>query len=174
MTQTCTRTYIGVGSNLDNPIQNVQQAIRTLNSIGQLVACSSLYLTKPWGYTEQPDFVNAVASLDVNCSAHELLRSLLCIETEMGRERLIKWGPRIIDLDILLFGDLQVTGPALTIPHPQMHNRAFVLVPLAEINPDFVGAAKNLPAEVLQEVTRIEQVRADELCLQDIAADSGI
>jgi 2-amino-4-hydroxy-6-hydroxymethyldihydropteridine diphosphokinase len=158
-----TQTYIGIGSNLGTPADNVLQAIRELQSIGKLLAHSGLYLTKPWGYTDQPDFVNAVVSLEVDCSASELLNSLLQIEREMGRERLIKWGPRTIDLDILLFGDLQIDEPSLTVPHPEMYKRAFVLIPLAEIDSRFASFVHDLPEQTLIEVTVIQ-----DLYFQDI------
>jgi 2-amino-4-hydroxy-6-hydroxymethyldihydropteridine diphosphokinase len=159
MTTTLTRSYIGIGSNLDQPINNVLRAFSELGSIGQVSARSSLYRTKPWGYTEQPDFINAVAALEVNYSPQQLLQSLLDIEQKMGRERLIKWGPRIIDLDILLFGELKISQPSLTIPHPHMYERAFVLVPLAELNPDFCAAVSNLPAGELEQITLIKNLQ---------------
>jgi len=153
---TLTCSYIGIGSNLPDPIHNVQHAIRELKTIGEVAACSSLYRTKPWGYTEQPDFINAVVALNVTCSAQQLLEKLLKLEKQMGRERLIKWGPRIIDLDILLFGDLSICQPKLTIPHPHMYQRAFVLVPLAEIAPEYSAAVNKLPEDALKELTQLD------------------
>jgi 2-amino-4-hydroxy-6-hydroxymethyldihydropteridine diphosphokinase len=156
MTADTIRSYIGIGSNLPDPVNNVQQAIRELKAIGEVAACSSLYRTKPWGYTEQPDFINAVVALNVRCSAQQLLENLLNIEKQMGRERLIKWGPRIIDLDILLFGDSTICKPKLTIPHPHMYQRAFVLVPLAEIDPEYSAAVSNLPKAALEELILLD------------------
>jgi 2-amino-4-hydroxy-6-hydroxymethyldihydropteridine diphosphokinase len=156
-----TTAYVSIGSNLGDAVANVKLAIEQLKTLGRLIKLSSLYQTKPWGYTEQPDFINAVAALEVNCSAQQLMQSLLYIEKEMGRQRLIKWEPRIIDLDILLFGDLQISEPALTIPHPHMYKRAFVLIPLAEINPDFSAAVSILPQEALSEIKLLKNVEYD-------------
>ncbi len=101
-----------------------------------MLARSKLYATEPWGNRDQPDFINAVAVLDTPLSARELLDALLLIERNAGRERSgERWGPRTLDLDILLYGDSRIDEPALHVPHPRLHERAFVLVPLAEIAP---------------------------------------
>lgn len=136
---TLRRCAIGLGSNLGDPVYNLQSAI---NRIGQradmeLLRCSRLYHSPPWGRTEQPEFVNAVALLETSLEADDLLILLLSIETALGRERdTDTWGPRIIDIDLLLYGDLVQSSEALRLPHPLMHKRAFVLVPLLEIDPD--------------------------------------
>lgn len=102
----------------------------------EVVRASSLYETAPVGRTDQPDFLNAVALLRTSLPPRDLLDALLHVENRMGRVRTLRWGPRVIDLDLLLYGDAQVETPGLTIPHPRLRERAFVLVPLAEIAPD--------------------------------------
>ncbi|MEN8107441.1 MAG: 2-amino-4-hydroxy-6-hydroxymethyldihydropteridine diphosphokinase [Pseudomonadota bacterium] len=128
--------YIGIGSNLDDPVRQVKEALEELDSIPDsvLVAQSGLYGSKPMGPADQPDYVNAVAAIDTLLSAEELLRALQKIEDRMGRERSDdKWGPRLIDLDLLLYGKRKIRTDELTLPHPGMHERDFVIIPLAEI-----------------------------------------
>lgn len=134
-----TRVYIGLGSNLAEPRQQIAAALAALARLPEcrLVAASSLYASDPLGPPEQPRYVNAVAALDCTLSPLELLDALQAIEHEQGRERKAeRWGPRTLDLDILLFGELQLASPRLSVPHYHMHARAFVLYPLAEIAPD--------------------------------------
>ncbi len=128
--------YIGIGSNIGDKKANCLQAAALLKETDTLIRLSSLYYTEPVGYREQEDFVNAVAAIETSRSPVELLGVCQSIEERMGRKRAIRWGPRIIDLDILLFGDLIVNRTDLTIPHPLMAARKFVLAPLAEIAPD--------------------------------------
>jgi 2-amino-4-hydroxy-6-hydroxymethyldihydropteridine diphosphokinase len=133
-----TIAYVGLGSNLAGPRKQVETALEMLSGLPRthLLARSKLYATEPWGHRDQPPFVNAVAALDTQLSARELLDALLSIERQAGRERNgERWGPRILDLDILVFGDARIDEPALHVPHPRLHERAFVLVPLAEIAP---------------------------------------
>ena len=130
------RAYIGIGSNLDNPVAQVLEAVEELEMIPDtiLVARSSLYSGRPMGPEEQPDYVNAVVSLDTLLSADELHQALISIEDQQGRVRDgEKWGARIIDLDLLLYGNSSINTPTLTVPHPGMHERDFVIVPLEEI-----------------------------------------
>ncbi len=130
------RAYIGIGSNLDNPVAQVLEAVEEMEMIPDtiLVARSSLYRGRPMGPEEQPDYVNAVVSLDTLLSADELHRALVSIEDLQGRSRDgEKWGPRIIDLDLLLYGNNTIETATLTVPHPGMHERDFVIVPLEEI-----------------------------------------
>lgn len=101
-----------------------------------VVRVSSLYETAAVGVTDQPDFLNAVAEVETSLTAVDLLGALLNLENLLGRKRTIRWGPRVIDLDLLLYGDAQIALPELTVPHPRLRERAFVLVPLAEIAPD--------------------------------------
>ncbi|MEM7542762.1 MAG: 2-amino-4-hydroxy-6-hydroxymethyldihydropteridine diphosphokinase [Pseudomonadota bacterium] len=131
--------YIGLGSNLRQPAAEIKCALKKLADIEQTTveAHSSLYVSPPMGPPNQPDYVNAVAALSTALSAQQLLGKLQAIETAQGRVRDgTRWGPRIIDLDLLVFGSLCVEQPGLTVPHPGLANRAFVLVPLAEIAPD--------------------------------------
>ena len=130
------RAYIGLGSNLDNPVAQVLEAVEELEMIPDtiLVARSTLYSGRPMGPEEQPDYVNAVVSLDTLLSADDLHRALVSIEDLQGRTRDgEKWGPRIIDLDLLLYGNTTIDTATLTVPHPGMHERDFVIIPLEEI-----------------------------------------
>lgn len=131
--------YVGLGSNLADPPAQVEAGLRALEHLPRtrLLAASSLYRSAPWGRSEQPPFVNAVAHLESALGPRELLDRFLAIERSAGRKRDgTHWGPRVLDLDILLFGDRRMDEPGLHVPHPHLHARAFVLVPLAEIAPD--------------------------------------
>lgn len=128
--------YLSLGSNLGDREANLRLAISQLETLGTLYAVSSLYETQPVGPLNQPWFLNCVAALETAKSPRDLLNAVLNIEAGMGRLRLRDKGPRNIDIDILLFGDRIVSEPRLTIPHPAMHERRFVLEPLAEIAPD--------------------------------------
>lgn len=135
------RVYIGLGSNLAEPVQQLQAALAAIGQLPRcrLVAVSSLYASDPLGPPDQPRYVNAVAALDCELAPLELLDALQAIEREQGRVRKAeRWGPRTLDLDILLFGDLQLDEERLSVPHYHMHARAFVLYPLAEIAADLV------------------------------------
>jgi len=129
--------YVGLGSNLADPVAQVTSTFDALDRIEDthLLARSSLYRSRPVGYAEQPDFVNAVAQLATRLSAADLLRELLALEQAHGRMRGIPNGPRTLDLDLLLYGDQRIEAKDLSVPHPRMHERAFVLVPLHEIAP---------------------------------------
>jgi len=128
--------YLSLGSNLGNREQNLRGAIRQAITLGRLVAVSSFYQTEPVEFTDQPWFLNCVIALETATQPAQLMAELLRIEHEMGRQRVLKKGPRSIDIDILLFGDDVVNTPELTIPHPEMTRRRFVLKPLAEIAPE--------------------------------------
>ena len=130
--------YLSVGSNLGNREQNLEEAVRRASTLGRVVAVSSFYETEPVEVTDQPWFLNCVLALETTAEPAQLMRELLGIEHEMGRQRLVKKGPRSIDIDILLFGDAVVNTPDLTIPHPEMTRRRFVLEPLAEIAPELL------------------------------------
>ncbi len=129
--------FVGLGANLGEPRRQVEQAFRDLDAMPhtRLVKSSSLYRTRPVGYAAQPPFVNAVAQLETALSAERLLAELQAIEVRHGRERSFANAPRTLDLDLLLFGDAVMDGEELKLPHPRMHERAFVLVPLLEIAP---------------------------------------
>lgn len=132
------RSYIGIGSNLGDPIARVLAGVAALRLLqdSTLVACSSLYRTAPVGITDQPEFINAVVALDTQLSPVALWQQLFTIERAAGRSRgPVHGGPRTLDLDLLLYGNLQLASADITIPHPRLHERAFVLVPLHEIAP---------------------------------------
>ncbi|WP_313686383.1 2-amino-4-hydroxy-6-hydroxymethyldihydropteridine diphosphokinase [Pantoea sp.] len=133
-----TRVYLALGSNLADPLHQVDAALAALDAIPQTrrVATSSLYRTPPYGPPDQPDYLNAVVALETGLSAESLLDQTQRIELEHGRVRKAeRWGPRTLDLDILLFGDTVINTPRLTVPHYDMHNRAFMLLPLLELAP---------------------------------------
>jgi 2-amino-4-hydroxy-6-hydroxymethyldihydropteridine diphosphokinase len=128
-----TLTYLSLGSNVGDRAAHLQEAQRRLSAIGKVVCVSSYYETEPVEFTDQPWFLNCALSLETDLNAQELMASILKIEQEMGRRRVQKKGPRTIDIDILLFGDCVVESAEVTIPHPAMQERRFVLEPLAEI-----------------------------------------
>jgi 2-amino-4-hydroxy-6-hydroxymethyldihydropteridine diphosphokinase len=128
-----TRVYLSLGSNIGDREGHLREAILRLKQCGRVTAVSSFYETEPVEFTEQAWFLNCVVALETSLDAAALMKDLLRIEKEMGRQRVQKKGPRVIDLDILLFGDLVVETADLTIPHPAMASRRFVLEPLAEI-----------------------------------------
>ena len=133
-----TIVYIGLGSNLADPHAQMRAGLRALAALpgSHLLKQSRLYDTAPWGRTDQPAFVNAVAQLETTLTPHALLDALLALERVAGRERDgTRWGPRVLDLDVLVYGDAILDTPGLRIPHPHLHERSFVLVPLAEIAP---------------------------------------
>ncbi|MHB1393544.1 MAG: 2-amino-4-hydroxy-6-hydroxymethyldihydropteridine diphosphokinase [Clostridia bacterium] len=131
------KAYIGLGSNIGDREANLSRAVAFLGQVNgvEVIAVSSYYNTAPVGYVQQPDFLNAAAEIITTLSADELLQVCNCIEKELRRERIIRWGPRTIDLDILLYGDRIINEKYLTVPHPRMHERIFVLEPLNEIAP---------------------------------------
>lgn len=130
--------YIALGSNMGCKRDNMAQAIQAIAALPgvQINKSSSLYETEPWGKTDQEKFLNQVIEIETSLKPADLLRELQKIEIKMGRQRKEKWGPRLIDLDILLYGNEVMEDPHLTIPHPRMRERLFVLVPLAEIGAD--------------------------------------
>ena len=130
--------YLGLGSNLGDRADNIHKALSLLKAKTQLKGVSSLYETAPLGFTDQPNFLNAVCCVSTELDPHELLDLIKGIELKIGRRPTFPKGPRVIDIDLLLYGDLISNTANLTIPHPAMVERAFVLVPLAEIAPDVV------------------------------------
>jgi 2-amino-4-hydroxy-6-hydroxymethyldihydropteridine diphosphokinase len=130
---------IALGSNLGDREMNLKTALVKMKERGMYIEkLSSFVETEPYGYTDQPKFLNAVCLVETDLSPRALLNTLLAIEREMGRVRTVKWGPRVIDLDIVFYEDLIVNEEGLIIPHPDAHNRLFVLEPLSEIAPDLV------------------------------------
>ena len=159
-----TTVYIGLGSNLDNPIEQVRKAVSELSNIQDtaLNRVSSLYGSEPVGPRDQPEYVNAVVEMETELEPEQLLIELFSIEDRHRRKRLRQWGPRTLDLDLLLYGDLIMKSDALTIPHPEMHKRSFVLFPLLEIAPEIVipgiGAAVESTKGIdLHSLTRLEE-----------------
>ena len=133
------RAVVALGSNLDDPHAQVLRGFDALSRLpdSQLLARSRLYRSIPWGVAEQPEFVNAVAEVDTSLAPRELLDALLAIERAAGRDRSgARWGPRVLDLDLLLHGNTSLQEPGLNLPHPHLHERAFVLLPLNDLAPD--------------------------------------
>ncbi len=133
-----TIAYIALGANLGDRQATLTRAVDSLRELGKVTAISPLYETEPVGYRDQPRFLNAVVALDTELPATGLLARLQRIELAAGRTRTFRNAPRTLDLDLLLYGDAAIETPALTVPHPRMHERGFVLAPLAEIAPDVV------------------------------------
>ena len=144
--------FIGLGSNLDDPLAQIAEALRDLDKLPQtrVVACSALYRSAPVGYLQQPDFINAVAQLETVLQPRALLDALLGLELVRGRTRAFRNAPRTLDLDVLLYDDLIHHEHGLTLPHPQMHLRAFVLQPLLEIAPHCMIPGIGAAAEALR------------------------
>ncbi|HEX8986515.1 MAG TPA: 2-amino-4-hydroxy-6-hydroxymethyldihydropteridine diphosphokinase [Rhodocyclaceae bacterium] len=157
-----TIAYVALGANLGNPELTVKAAIMALDSIPltRRIASSSLYRTAPVGLKNQPDFVNAVVALDTRLAPNSLLNELFEIEQEFGRQRSVRNAPRTLDLDLLLHDEAVLDTPQLTLPHPRMHERAFVLAPLAEIAPDLAVPGRGKVADLLAACTgqRIEKI----------------
>jgi len=161
------RAFVALGSNLGDPQAIVQSALTALENLPRstLTAASSLYLTAPVGLHNQPDFINAVVALETQLSAEALLEELFAIEARFGRARAFLHSPRTLDLDLLLHGDETRRTAQLTLPHPRMHERAFVLLPLVEIAPATVIPGHGPAAALLERVrdqtlTRLEPVRS--------------
>lgn len=159
-----TVAYVGLGSNLSGPEERLRSALDALGRLPRtrVTACSSLYRTAPVGREDQPDFVNAVARVETELSARELLSRLLSIEARHGRVRSTPNAPRTLDLDLLLWADEVISEPGLEVPHPRMHERAFVLQPLAEIAPAARVPGRGPVAALLVRVAeqRVERIDA--------------
>jgi 2-amino-4-hydroxy-6-hydroxymethyldihydropteridine diphosphokinase len=132
------RIYLALGSNLGDRFANLQAAIAALPPAVRVLNQSPVYETPPWGLTDQPNFLNMALKGETTLTPVELLDHLKHLETDLGRLPAVRWGPRRIDMDILFYDGLVLDTPGLTIPHPHLHERAFVLVPLADLDPDFV------------------------------------
>jgi 2-amino-4-hydroxy-6-hydroxymethyldihydropteridine diphosphokinase len=146
--------FIGLGSNLADPLAQLRQALMELETIAatRVTARSSLYRTSPVGYLEQPDFINAVASVQTTLKPQALLAALLAIENRHGRRRTTRNAPRTLDLDLLLYGEEVLDQDGLTLPHPRLHERAFVLAPLAEIAPEAMVPGRGRVRDLLARV----------------------
>lgn len=154
------RAFVGLGANLGDPAAQITAAVAALAALDEtrVVRASSRYRTAPIGHADQPDYVNAVALLDTGLAPRTLLDALLGIERAAGRERSFRNAPRLLDLDLLLYGDQIIDAPGLVVPHPRMHERAFVLVPLVEIAPDVVVPGHGRAADLLRGI-RNQSVR---------------
>jgi 2-amino-4-hydroxy-6-hydroxymethyldihydropteridine diphosphokinase len=130
--------FIGIGSNLGNRIENCIRAVEEISNFTRITVISSIYETEPVGKEDQPDFINCAIEIETSLSPFDLLTFLQSVENVIGRERIEKCGPRIIDLDIIFYDNLLTETDKLTIPHPRAHLRRFVLEPLSEIAPDFI------------------------------------
>lgn len=152
--------FIGLGSNMGQKEENIQRALELLGKGGQIsvAGVAPLYRTGPVGYLDQDWFLNTVAELETGLSPHDLLKLLMDIENLMGRERTIRWGPRVIDLDILLYSDKAVNTPELEIPHPRLTERAFVMVPLADLCPDLVLPGGRRAADLAADLAKSQNV----------------
>ncbi|MBC1891683.1 2-amino-4-hydroxy-6-hydroxymethyldihydropteridine diphosphokinase [Listeria booriae] len=143
--------YLSIGTNIGNRQENLENALKSLNQTEniKITHVSSVYETDPVGFEDQDAFLNIAVALETTLDQETLLQTGLNIEKELGRVRLIRWGPRLIDIDLLLYDDIKQQSPTLELPHPRMTERAFVMIPLQEIAPDV--AAPLLQKEVLQD-----------------------
>jgi 2-amino-4-hydroxy-6-hydroxymethyldihydropteridine diphosphokinase len=151
--------FLGLGTNLDDREANLRTAKGKLSSLMKIVKESPIYVTPPWGYEDQPDFLNQVIQVTTRLEPTQLLDYLKGIEDEMGRKATFRYGPRLIDLDILFYGQRVIREESLQIPHPRLHERAFVLVPLHDIAPDFVHPVLNESIYALLLKVDVEGVR---------------
>jgi 2-amino-4-hydroxy-6-hydroxymethyldihydropteridine diphosphokinase len=154
-----TVAYLGLGANLGDRLANLQRAVDLLNANPGLrvVVSSRIWETEPVGGPDQPDYLNAVVRVEVDLEPQELLAACQGVEQALGREREVRWGPRTIDVDVLLVGDTVSDDPTLTVPHPRMLERAFVLLPLLELDPDPVlpDGRRVLDAEIDPDGARV-------------------
>ncbi|MHB8172471.1 MAG: 2-amino-4-hydroxy-6-hydroxymethyldihydropteridine diphosphokinase [Thermincolia bacterium] len=140
------KVYLGMGSNLGDPVAYLKQGLAELQKQTRIkvLATACVYKTEPIGYQEQDWFANTVIEVETSLTPQELLQVLQVIENHLGRERTIRWGPRTLDLDILLYGEEVINNPDLEIPHPRIAERAFVVAPLAELAPELTLGGKNI------------------------------
>lgn len=153
--------YIGIGANLGDREKTLQEAVGVLNAHPEIavVATSEVYETAPVGVIDQPDFLNAVLQIRTRLSARKLLNDLLAVERQFGRTRRTRWAPRTLDLDILFYGDAVIHQPGLCVPHPHLHERAFVLIPLCDLAPHLKHPISRQSMRVLAAALRDSPVR---------------
>ncbi|MFE3576136.1 2-amino-4-hydroxy-6-hydroxymethyldihydropteridine diphosphokinase [Lysinibacillus sp. NPDC059133] len=146
--------YLSIGTNMGNRFENLQHAVKLLEGKDEIevVQISSVYETAAVGYTDQADFLNIAVHIKTSYSSSEMLKICQWVESELGRVREFRWGPRIIDLDILLYNHENIETESLIVPHPRMYERAFVLVPLIEINPAPVGEQLQRVHDIMQQM----------------------
>jgi len=147
------KAWLGLGSNLQQPVAQLRQALASLGEAGglEVLRVSSFYSTPPWGDEQQDDFINAVVEIETSLDPIPLLRVLQSIENVMGRQRSgRRWGPRLIDIDLLLYGDQTFRSADLMVPHPRMHERAFVLIPISELDAELEIPGHGAVSELLQ------------------------
>jgi len=130
--------FLSLGTNLGDRAANLRSAIAMLTPAVRVARESPIYETAPWGFEDQPNFLNMVIEAETDLAPLDLLKYLKALENELGREPTFRYGPRLIDLDILFYDDLILQKPELTIPHPHLHERVFVLIPLADLAPNFI------------------------------------
>lgn len=164
-------SFIGLGSNMGKPLDRCRQGIEYLKAVQktQVLRCSSFYQTEPVGFLDQEWFINAVIELRTTLSARELIQELQSIERMMGRQKPIKWGPRIIDLDILLYGQEVIQTDGLIVPHPELHKRRFVVEPLYEIAPYAIHPAFGVSVaglrERLSDENKVEKINTEKMVI---------
>ena len=149
-----TRAYVGLGANLGQREETLGRAVELLGQAPgvDVVAVTELRETDPVGVVEQPRFLNGAVALETTLTARELLDLLLDVERELGRVRAERWGPRVVDLDLLLYGDATLDEPGLRVPHPRLHERRFALEPLAELDPDLAIPGRGRVSELLARI----------------------
>jgi 2-amino-4-hydroxy-6-hydroxymethyldihydropteridine diphosphokinase len=157
-----TIAYIGLGSNIGDKKEACLKALELLGGTVRVRRVSSFYCTEPVGYRDQDDFINAVAEVETALSPEQLLAACLAVEDKLGRRRSVRWGPRVIDLDILLYGDSVIETSVLAIPHPLLQIRGFVLIPLCEIAPQVVHPS--LKKSVLQLLRELKDSHSVVVC----------
>ena len=154
--------YLALGTNLGNRPANLQAAMVALPPVVRVLEQSFIYETPPWGLTDQPAFLNMVLKGETHLPPLALLANLKHLEAELGRQPAIRWGPRLIDMDILFYDELILAAPGLTLPHPRLHERAFVLVPLCDLAPDLVHPVLGKPVRQLLARVEVAGVRCYE------------
>jgi 2-amino-4-hydroxy-6-hydroxymethyldihydropteridine diphosphokinase len=150
--------YIALGTNLGNRLDNLQRTVKALPPEARVINASPIYETPPWGYLDQADFLNQVLQAETDLTPEDLLAYLKRLETQLGRQASFKYGPRLIDLDILFYDDLILETSILTIPHPKINERAFVLVPLADLAPDHLHPSFGLTVRELMEKVDLQGI----------------